>query len=256
MKKLISVMGVVALLVTSMFAIDVAVGARGNVNFGLGTTLEGDGKELLYAIENYSSLVSLAGGKSTLKKGGNIGGGFGLYGNFGLMDIGSAKLGVQPELDFNFNNGYHINWSASANGTSASIDVNAYSHTLDIPVLVSVGVPLGKMFEVGFGLGPQLSFPMKADAEKTERGSGQSQTDKLSDNASKVTGSVNFGLALDANGKIFFGDKKNLGLVLDFRYNLDFTKTKIKVTSSNVTEEFEFYTRRGLNIGVGGEYRF
>ena len=80
------------------FALDITAGARGNFNIGAGTTLED--------------------APSSLDYDGNMGAGFGIYGNFGLLELGGGSLGVQPEVNMNFNNG--INYSTY--GTSISFE--------------------------------------------------------------------------------------------------------------------------------------
>lgn len=131
----------------------------------------------------------------------------------------------------------------------------AYTHTLDIPVIINLAYPLGNMFEFGAGLGPQLSIPLKTDAEEVAIINGKSESQKLGDSAGKVKSNVNFGMVFDVTGKILFGSKKNIGVVIDVRYILDFTKTKITVTYNNVSTTSEMYTRRGLSLGLGLEYR-
>lgn len=257
MKKIILVMAVTVLYVTSLFAVDVTIGARGNVNFGWGTTPEGVVKDSLDQCENFTANVISNGGSASTKKGGNIGGGFGFYGNFGLINLGATKLGIQPELDFNFNNGYNYDWHANVGTQTGTISEKCYTHTLDIPVLINIAVPIGKKVEVGFGLGPQISFPLHADGEGVVKVPGVANTSvKYSEVYSDLKGNINFGIAFDANGKYFFGEKNNIGLVLDIRYNLDFTKTQFIETTNNITSKEDVFTRRTLNIGVGCEYRF
>ena len=93
MKKLIALAVSALLFISSTFAIDISVGGRGNLNFGLGTTLYGETDESLKILEAW---VKLLGGK--VSKGGNVGGGFGVYGNLVFMND-PVKLGVQPEIN-------------------------------------------------------------------------------------------------------------------------------------------------------------
>ena len=259
MKKIILSLVAATMLITSVSAVDFAIGARGNANFGVGTTLEGAGKQYLNTIEDTKRLILASGsGSSKTKKGGNIGGGFGLYSNLGLVDLGIAKLGIQPELDFNFNNGYYINFNATVSNrlgsTSMGIDAKLFTHTLDIPLLITMSFPLGKSFELGAGVGPQISIPLKADAEISASSNGVSQTQLMSDSLT-VKGNVNFGMVFDVNGKILFGSKKNVGVVLDARYNLDFTTTKFKESLGGYSVTEELFVRRFLEVGLGLEYR-
>lgn len=255
MKKILVTTVLAMGLVSSTFAFN--IGARGGINFGLGTSLSGESKNIESVMENAATTVRQAGGNADVKKGGNIGGGFALYTNYELKDFGSVKLGVQNEVVFNFNNGYKINLSAYANGNYGTEEVTFYSNTLDLPSVLYISLPVANKFEFCAGLGPQFSFPLKVDCEYRTIENGISKNQKLSDQYSKVIGNfINFGMVFDLNGKVYFGEKKNIAVVLDARYNLDFTKTKFKETASNVTITEEAFIRRGLCVSVGGEYRF
>ncbi|MCR5062733.1 MAG: PorT family protein [Treponema sp.] len=245
MKKLIALAVSALLFISSTFAIDISVGGRGNLNFGLGTTLYGETDESLKILEAW---VKLLGGK--VSKGGNVGGGFGVYGNLVFMND-PVKLGVQPEINLNFNNGYHFKYSLFGNSARVSYGVQS----IDIPVLVEVGIPINEKFEVAFGIGPQFSIPFGPTA--TMATSDTATSSKEGTIKYKAKG-VNFGMVFDAAGKFFVTEK--IGLVGGLRYNLDFTPTKIEtsVTSGNVSVSVveKVFTRRSLNIGVGAEYKF
>lgn len=232
MKKILGLAAVAVMFTSSMFAFGFkAVGARLGANFGAGTKLAGD----------YTTYDN-----NTSKKGGNVGFDIGAYAMFDITQFDFGTLYLQPELLFNFNNGYHTEYY---NGLGSA---KIYTHTLDLPVLVTLQVPLGKMFEVGGGLGLEFSLPLKADGDITILGN----TSKLSSGCDKLTAKPNFGMVIDANGKVFFGEKKNIGAVLDMRYTLDFTKTKFRFKSGSTTLEGDVFTRRFLTISAGAEYRF
>lgn len=240
MKKLVTFAAVAAMFVASTFAVDFAFGARGDVNFGgVGTTAEGQFATQVAWAETMGTL-----GGATVKKGGNIGGGFGFYGNIGITEFGPFKFALQPELDFNFNNGYHI--KLEANGQK--LEMNAFTHTLDIPVIVNLTLPFADSFEFGFGAGPNLAIPLKADAVSKENGT----TEKYSDDA-KVKANVNLGWLLDANAKFVLNE--NIALGLDLRYNWDFGTTKFTYTYNGYSKIDTAFTRRFLSLALVGEYR-
>lgn len=228
MKKILGLAAVAVMFASSMFAFSFkAAGARLGANFGLGTTLEGDLKKNI-------------NDSKPSKKGGNIGFNIDLYGMFDIYQFDFGTIYLQPELDFNFNNGYNYKID-DKKGT-------VYTHTLDLPVLVTLQAPLGDMFEIGGGIGPQFSIPLKTD--------GEYDGTKTSSKNDKVTSTMNFGMVIDVNGKAYFGANKNIGAVVDMRYNLDFTKTKFRIKNGSKTEEEDYFTRRFLSITAGAEYRF
>lgn len=236
MKKILALAAVAVTLSTSIFAFGlVGAGAKFGVNFGAGTKLAKD-------TEDYAKNVSSS------DQGGNVGGGFGFYALMDLYKLDFGTIFLQPELNFNFNNGYNIEVK------DYKYQAKIYTHTLDIPVLVTLEAPIGKMFEVGGGLGFDLSFPLKSDMEY----SSASTSRKASSDVDKIQGKPNFGMIFDANGKVLFGSgkKKNIAAVLDMRYTLDFTKTKFDSKIDNITITEEVFTRRFFSIWAGAEYRF
>ena len=236
MKKILALAAVAVTLSASIFAFGLdSLGVKGGINFGAGTTPEGYVKN---AVENIEDKY----------KHGNVGGGFGVYALLDIFDLDFGMLYVQPEINFNFNNGFNVD------NKDNKYQSKAYTHTLDIPVLVTLEVPVADMFEVGGGLGFQFAFPLKSDIETTYG----SSTSKASSDNDKITGNPNFGMVFDINGKFLFGSgrKKNFAAVLDLRYSLDFAKTKFDFKNSNVTVNEEMFTRRYLSIWAGAEYRF
>lgn len=236
MKKILALAAAAVMFTSSIFAFGfVGAGVKGGVNFGAGT-------KLAKHTEDY------ADGISQSNQGGNVGGGFGFYALMDLYKLDFGTIFLQPELNFNFNNGYHVenkDWKYQA---------KVYTHTLDIPVLVTLEVPVADMFEVGGGLGFDISFPLKSDVEYT----WGSSSSKASSSVDKIQGKPNFGMIFDINGKALFGSgkKKNIAAVVDLRYTLDFTKTKMDYKIDNITETNEMFTRRFLSIWAGAEYRF
>ena len=223
MKKIIAVTAALMMASLSAFALDITVGARGNFNIGAGTTVKNDDDG------DYD---------------GNIGGGFGVYGNFGLVELGGGSLGVQPEVNMNFNNG-----ATYKNGSSS---ITLTDMTLDIPVLVTFTYPVMDALSIGGGIGPYLSIPFGCDMIRKIGGN----TSKSSEDF-EIKAGLNFGLAFDVNGAYKVGPGS---IVLDVRYMLDLTPTKITMKHKEYDFTFmdneELLTRRLLAIGVGYQIKF
>lgn len=237
MKKILALSVVAAMFATSMFAFSfVGAGARAGMNFGAGTTLAKDYEDN-------------AKGISDSNKGGNIGFGLGGYALFDLFKLDFGTIYLQPEVLLNFNNGYKIKESGA--------EIKLYSHTIDLPVLATIEVPIADRFEVGGGLGFQISLPIKVDGKISMPYFGSYDLSD-GDGIDKITSKPTFGMLIDANGKMFFGSKKkkNIALVVDMRYNLDFVATKFNFKSGNTTTTVKAFTRRALSLTAGAEYRF
>ena len=251
MKKIIATAAAIAVSAISAFAFDVTLGARGNVNFGLGTTLSETSSRSLDSTRN---AVKAANG--TLNEGGNIGGGFGVYVNFGLVDLGPGSLGLQPEFDMNFNNGYNYVAKFTYSGTPVDGSYTIIDNTIDIPLLVTYKADIGSIFTLGGGVGPYLSIPVGLDQVAVyKNGSSSPTTTKVSDTMD-MKADLNFGMAFDVNAGWKLGPGS---IVLDCRYMLDFTPTKVSSkpkSGSTWSDPSEMCTRRGLSVGVGYQYKF
>ena len=247
MKKIIATAAAIAVSAISAFAFDVTLGARGNVNFGLGTTLS-------RSWDSARNAVKAANG--TWNEGGNIGGGFGVYVNFGLVDLGPGSLGLQPEFDMNFNNGYNYAAKCTYSGTPVDVSATFIDNTIDIPLLVTYKADIGSIFTLGGGVGPYLSIPVGfEEIEVYKIGSSSPTTTKYSDRYD-FKADLNFGMAFDVNAGWKLGPGS---IVLDCRYMLDFTPTKISSkpkSGSTWSDPSEMCTRRGLSVGVGYQYKF
>lgn len=231
---------IVAAIVSAMFclgmlsALDISVGARGNVNFGVGS--------------------KACGYDSADKNSGNVGGGFGIYADFGLLKLGSGKLGIQPEFDVNFNNGAAVNYTNSVNTillkSSTAIEVTRSASSIDIPVIVTYNMNLAKSWKFGLGAGIFVSFPFdgKWTSTTTTTMNGKTSTDP-SDGAYKLNG-ANFGMVFDVNA----GYKLGPGfIVADLRYMFDFANTRNLSDNGDPTDLF---SRGLLNLGAGYELKF
>ena len=244
MKKIIATAAAIAVSAISAFAFDVTLGARGNVNFGLGTTVAN--------LDSMRNTVKAANG--TWNEGGNIGGGFGVYVNFGLVDLGPGSLGLQPEFDMNFNNGYNYAAKLTYSGTPVDGSSTIIDNTIDIPLLVTYKADIGSIFTLGGGVGPYLSIPVGLDGVTVDK-TGSPTTTKYSDRYD-YKADLNFGMAFDVNAGWKLGPGS---IVLDCRYMLDFTPTKISQklkSASTWSNPTEWFTRRGLSVGVGYQYKF
>ena len=230
MKKIISMVLAASLFAASIFANAIAVGARGSFNVG----------------------VSAADDEVTVDFKGSNGFGMGAYVNVGLLKFGSLGLGLQPEVIFNSGNGITTT-SSYVNGVAKTTS-SLHTDTLDVPLLLTLDIPLTGSFILGAGVGPMVSFPLKADY--TTSGSlslgdfnwgGKTSVSDVSD----IKGNINFGVALDVNAK--FAVAKIFRIVADVRYYLDITETQLTVTSKGVSTTMDAFTRRTVNIGAGIE---
>jgi len=240
MKKIIAVAAALAFGAVSAFALDITVGARGNFNMGLGTTLTKDGET--YLVDYQKAYFEMSGlSVDSWKEAGNLGGGFGVYANFGLMELGGGSLGVQPEIGMNFNNGWNVKSKLSYGPVSTDYEETVSFISLDIPVLVTYTYPVLDALSVGGGAGVYLSFPMKPTMSMKLDG------EEMGDSDDDSTCKMNFGLAFDVNAGYKVGPGS---IVLDVRYMLDLTP----LTDSDGDEGI--LTRRMLTIGAGYQIKF
>ena len=235
MKRLVTL--VVALAFAgAAFALNFSVGARGNFNMGLGTTFEKDSQEYMDSVKDSGIDVSYPL---------VVGGGFGVYGHVGFFDFANnLSLGATLEFGLNFHNGKSYKFKMS--GVEAKGKV--YAHSIDIPLMITLKVPVAETVKLDFGLGPNFSIPFGAGFVVGDEKS------TLKDNYDKVTYNMNIGLVFDAD----VGFKVGPGYVLvDVRYLLDFTPTTAKPKDyGSSADKVEYFYRRSLNIGVGYEFNF
>ena len=162
----------------------------------------------------------------------SVGGDIGIFGHFGLAEIGSGALSLQPELFFSF-----------ANGLKTDIgDLKLKYNSLDIAVLLGYDIPLGKARITPF-LGPKVGIPLgKA------RGEIADLITIMSDEEIKVKG-VTVGLDFGAGFAIPLG---SFVLGADIRYGIDFNKSKAEIYG----EKGDFLRRGALGINVTAGWRF
>lgn len=150
---------------------------------------------------------------------------------------------MQPEIGMNFFNGINQKWSVSGAGYSSSTEIKFTTTTIDVPVLVTAKIDFGKKFRVGAGVGPYVSFVVDGKIA-----SGDNFTKKGQDGLD--FSATNFGFAFDADLGFGFGPGK---LVLDVRYMLDVTPTKVLVNGED-SDTSNFY-RRNLTAALGYEIK-
>lgn len=227
MKKIITVLAAAIVAASALSAADVALGVRGKGSLNAGTKFVEKNEPNVVGTYEYPKV---------------FGGGFDAYSNLTIFKLGGIKLGVQPEIGMNFFNGINQKWSASVAGISSSKETKITTTTIDVPVLVTAKIDFGKKFRIGAGVGPYVSFVVDGkhywgdDFNKK----GQSGLD---------FSATNFGFAFDADVGFGFGPGK---LVLDVRYMLDVTPTKVTYDGNEF--DVNFY-RRNLTAALGYEIK-
>ncbi len=233
MKKIVSAIVSAMFCLGMLSALDISVGARGNVNFGVGS--------------------KACGYDSADKNSGNVGGGFGIYADFGLVKLGGGKLGIQPEFDVNFNNGAAVKYTASSgilNNTSTATEVTRNASSIDIPVIVTYNMNLAKSWKFGLGAGFFVSFPFDGKWTSTTTTTVLGNSTTGSSDGTYTLNGANFGMVFDVNA----GYKLGPGyIVADLRYMFDFANTK---SLSDNGDSTDLFSRGLLNLGAGYELKF
>lgn len=155
----------------------------------------------------------------------SLGGDVGLFGHFGLADLGPGALSLQPELFLSFANG------AKNKDAKTTYKANA----LDIAILIGYDIPVGKLSIRPF-LGPKVGIPVGKAKVKYDGGSSEFKL-------KGVAIGMDFGCGVAVPlGKFVLGG--------DVRYGFDFTKIKNKDTDT------DFIRRGALGINITAGYRF
>lgn len=155
----------------------------------------------------------------------SLGGDVGLFGHFGLVELGPGALSLQPEVFFSFNNGVKIEYGNSTNGYSY--------HSLDIALLIGYDIPVGKLSIRPF-LGPKVGIPI-----------GKAWVPGGDVDMKGATVGMDFGCGIAVPlGKFVLGG--------DVRYGIDFNKSKVKIENG----EPDFLRRGALGINITAGYRF
>ncbi len=216
MKKILAVVMAFAVSAVSAFAVDAALGVRGDVSMNLGSTVADD-----YKMDGNSSQLVW-------------GGGFSLYGVIDFYSTDQFAVGVQPELGIQFNNGV----KQKKNGMTLTITNN----TFEIPVFLTMKYNVTPNVYFGGGIGPYVSFQMGKLKAKYEYSNTSTTTDCSSKGAA-------FGLAFDFKSGVKAGSGY---FVFDVRYLLNFNPTKVEISDKS----YDVFTRRALTFGIGYEVKF
>ena len=217
MKKILAVVMAFAVSAVSAFAVEAALGVRGDVSMNLGSTFAGDTADI------YGSSSDMVWG-----------GGFSLYGVIDFYNTEQFAIGVQPELGIQFNNGV----KQSKYGMTETIT----NHTFEIPVLLTMKYNVTPNVYFGGGIGPYVSFQM-GKMKNNVKGWG---TDVTYNSSSR---GATFGVAFDLKTGVKAGSGY---FVFDVRYLLNFNPTKAEYAG----ETNDVFTRRALTFGVGYEVKF
>lgn len=172
-----------------------------------------------------------------------LGGDVGIFGHFGLVDLGPGTLSLQPEVFFSFGNGLR----AETEDEDWSYKATYKYNSLDIALLVGYDIPVGKLSIRPF-LGPKVGIPV--GKMKCEWDDGEDKdTDKMELKGATIGMDFGCGVAIPL-GKFVLG--------ADVRYGIDFNKVKVKFddeeTGKTTTEDALRRGHLGINITAG--YRF
>ena len=211
MKKVLALVAA-AMLTTAAFAEKVVeVGLKGGLLLNAGT-------------KAYIGDTKVDGTKMS------VGGDIGIFGHFGLAEIGSGALSLQPELFFSIANGLKQDFGF--------FDATLKQNTLDIAVLLGYDIPLGKARLTPF-LGPKLGFAI---------GKGKMVVDGVKGENPEKTKGVGFGLDFGVGFAVPLG---HFVLGADVRYGIDFTKFKV-----DGDDDGRKIRRGALGINLTAGYRF
>ncbi len=220
MKKVVVLAAITAVFASLSFAqVSMELGVKGGILLNAGTKLD------------YSGLDS----KMT------VGGDIGIFGHFGLADIGPGTLSLQPEILFSLANGAKVKGSEGEYEFEYKLKYNSF----DIALLIGYDIPIGKLSVRPF-LGPKLGIPLGKMKEKiTEKGYGKSFDYDYEIEIAAATIGMDFGCGIAVPlGKFMLGG--------DIRYGIDFNKLKIKGDDKN----YEILRRGALGINITAAYKF
>lgn len=161
----------------------------------------------------------------------SVGGNVGIFGHFGLVDLGSGTLSLQPEIFFSFANGLNEKYL----GTIGKIKYTS----LDIALLIGYDIPVGKLCIRPF-LGPKLGFPFGKFKVEVEDFEVESDLKAVG-----PTIGMDFGCGIAIPlGKFVLG--------ADVRYGIDFNKVKAEEYGIKI----DCLRRGALGINITAGYRF
>lgn len=163
-----------------------------------------------------------------------LGGDVGLFGHFGIADLGPGTLSLQPEVFFSFANGVRCEYDFGKEDYKAN--------SLDIAILIGYDIPVGSLSIRPF-LGPKVGIPVGKAKSKVEYVGGSSETHKSDLKGVSIGMDVGCGIAIPL-GKFVLGG--------DIRYGIDFNKVKLEYEG----EQYGKLRRGALGINITAGYRF
>lgn len=226
MKKVL-VLVAAAILTSAAFAEKVVeVGVKGGLLLNAGTKLDND------FIDDEEQKMTL-------------GGDVGIFGHFGLVEIGKGALSLQPEVFFSLGNGTKTeykedNWSSTSK----------YSYnSLDIAVLLGYDIQLGKARLTPF-LGPKVGIPLgKLKSKQESKYEGESEEETYESKLKGATIGMDFGVGFAIPlGKFVLG--------ADVRYGIDFNKVKAEDDWDEDNDVMDVLRRGALGINITAGWRF
>lgn len=165
------------------------------------------------------------------------------FGVNALVNIGfPIGIGIQPEVGFHYHTaGFKMKGAQKTNTHDPDDDSYVYM-TLDVPILVTYKANISDVFFIRPELGPKISFTLGRVGLKAKYEKDDDKWDEI--HYSKIKSPFNFGISAGVG----FGF--NLGggaLLIDARYNRDFTKVKMKEENY----DFEVGSPQSIEISVG-----
>ncbi|MCR4742845.1 MAG: outer membrane beta-barrel protein [Treponema sp.] len=222
MKKIILAAFLALGMVSSSFALNFSIGAKGLLGANVGTSVDG-------AMADVTEIVGDAESRANLLYGGGVYVDASLFGPVGLQlgaNIGQNKVSVTDD-DGN--------------------EVSTYKELLlDVPLMIWADFKLGPI-GLGLGLGPNLSFSLGTDYTIA----GATEAVKALLPEISVNKAV-WGITAGANAKIYFN--KHLALVAGGSYTLDLQKKEINLSTLQSGSLLEF-KRSVLYANLGLEFK-
>ncbi|MDE6718870.1 MAG: outer membrane beta-barrel protein [Treponemataceae bacterium] len=212
------------------------VGVKGGLLLNAGTKITKEYKD-----------VNDVDPRSTFNEKMTLGGDVGIFGHFGLVDLGPGTLSLQPEVFFSFANGLRTEEKQEDLSYKESLKYNS----LDIAILVGYDIPVGKISIRPF-LGPKVGIPIGKLKQKYET-DGRTGTNKLKTKGATIGMDFGCGIAIPL-GKFVLG--------ADVRYGIDFNKVKAQCEVYDEDgdyagkKDFDVLRRGALGINITAGYRF
>lgn len=248
MKKMLVAAAVLLVTVGAVFAGEATLGVKGSLSISSNKWTNGAVNDGVNAI---IKTLETVGGVNFRPKA-VLGGGGELFFRYDFIskqfnNTFGFSVGVQPELGFHF--GWGVKEQVAANGVTMIMDFTY--NTLDIPVLLTVGLNIGK-FKVNIAAGPNFGFALGNPKLKTEMTGLGSQTKGVEVTPFLMGMQVGLGLG--------FNFTKHHGIIFDARGIFDFTDLKTNYpTNFYILQIFDgqpITRRTGVLLSLGYAYTF